>query len=379
MSEIHRLKKILRAINNSESIDEIDLENLTKEERELLLKLVQEDMVGESLTFLADLDTDREWNKIKKQLAKTENSVIRMRKSVIRYAAVIVLLLALGIIISTTLGPDKKETVIENAVTLTIGEDDVKIIKRNGEQSIVTASGEIVGHQYGNKIIYTKEVQQDKLVYNELSIPNGELFELELSDGSLIHLNAGSKLRYPISFLSENNREVFIEGEGYFQVAEDRDHPFIVHTDGIAIEVLGTSFNVSNYKDNKQVETVLVEGSVQLYNPNESGSGVMLTPGYKASWDKNELLMEINEVSTELYTGWVKGELIFSDIAFRDMERKLERAFNVTIDNNNLMLAEKVLNAKFNKDVEDIEGVLKVINAIYPFSYKISGQQIIIN
>ncbi|SHI55134.1 FecR family protein [Arenibacter nanhaiticus] len=378
MSRINQLEKVLKAINSSGSIEGIDLENLNKEERDLLLKLYEEGMVEESITFLAGLDTTKDWNAIKKQLNTPIKSFRRIGKTSFKYAAVMLVCSVLAIVFTKSLATDRNKEVPENAVTLTIGNDDIRVITNDEEQTILNGSGEVIGSQQGNRITYSSEAKQDVLVYNELNIPHGNVFEVQLSDGSLVHLNAGSKLRYPVKFLKGHKRKVFIEGEGYFQVAEDKEHPFIVYADDVAVEVLGTAFNVASYTDNKVIETVLVEGSVQLKTQSNAGKELKLQPGFMASWNKADYSLNVKEVPTENYTGWINGELIFRDIPFKDMEKRLERAFDVQIENNNLMLAEKILNARFNKEVENIEVVLKAINAIYPFSYKISGKQIVI-
>ncbi|NKI28402.1 DUF4974 domain-containing protein [Arenibacter sp. 6A1] len=378
MSRINQLEKVLKAINSSGSIEGIDLKVLSNDERELLLKLYEEGMVEESIALLEGLDTTKDWNAIKKQMNTPRNSFRRIRQTIFKYAAVLLVCSVLAIVFTKSLGTDRNEGVPENAVTLTIGNDDIRVINNGEQQAILNGSGEVVGSQQGNRITYSSQVKQDVLVYNELKIPHGKVFEVQLSDGSLVHLNAGSKMRYPVKFLKGHKREVFIEGEGYFQVAEDKEHPFIVYADDVAVEVLGTAFNVASYKDNKVIETVLVEGAVQLKTQSNTGQELNLQPGFMASWNKADYSLNVKEVPTENYTGWINGELIFRDIPFKDMEKRLERAFDVQIENNNLMLAEKILNARFNKEVENIEVVLKAINAIYPFSYKISGKQIII-
>jgi len=378
MSRINQLEKVLKAINSSGSIEGIDLENLSNDERDLLLKLCEDGVVEESIAFLEGLDATKDWNAIKQQLNTPRKSFRRIGKTSFKYAAVLLICAVLAIVFTKSLDTDRNKEVPENAVTLTIGNDDIRVITNYEEKTILNGSGEVLGSQQGNRITYSSQAKQDVLVYNELNIPPGKVFEVQLSDGSLVHLNAGSKLRFPVKFLKGHKREVFIEGEGYFQVAEDKEHPFIVYADDVAVEVLGTAFNVASYTDNKVIETVLVEGSVQLKTQSNIGRELKLRPGFMASWNKADYSLNVKEVPTENYTGWINGELIFRDIPFKDMEKRLERAFDVQIENNNLMLAEKILNARFNKEIENIEVVLKAINAIYPFSYKISGKQITI-
>ena len=223
------------------------------------------------------------------------------------------------------------------------------------------------------------DTEIDKLVYNELEIPYGKIFHVELSDGTLVHLNSGTKLRYPVKFLKGRKREVFIDGEAYFKVTKDRRHPFIVNADAVAVEVFGTEFNVSSYREDKEIKTVLVEGSVSLSNSVEPKDKVMLEPGQKAAWDKSAHNTEIEEVDVGLYTGWIKGEMIFRNAIFEDMTKILERRYNVSIQNNSELLRNKRLNARFNVNVESIEEVLESLNEVQAFDYKIKGHNIAID
>src|SRR5690606_36367432 len=109
----------------------------------------------------------------------------------------------------------------------------------------------------------------DKLAYNTLKIPFGKKFRLQLSDGTMVHINSGSTLKYPIKFIAGENRQVYLDGEAFFDVAKDKKHPFIVNADNLNVRVLGTHFNVSNYPEDAVTDVVLVEGSVGMYRSNE--------------------------------------------------------------------------------------------------------------
>jgi ferric-dicitrate binding protein FerR (iron transport regulator) len=185
-------------------------------------------------------------------------------------------------------------------------------------------------------------------------------------------------MRYPVKFLKGQKRVVFVDGEAYFKVAKDKEHPFVVNAGEVAVEVLGTEFNISSYKEEHGVKTVLVEGSVSMSNSVVPGDKVLLKPGFEATWDKTARTTEVEEVDVDLYTGWTKGELIFMNSTFEDITKKLERRYNVTIQNNNMPLKDKMLNARFNVNVEHIGDVLESINEIQPFKYSITGQKITI-
>ena len=145
------------------------------------------------------------------------------------------------------------------------------------------------------------------------------------------------------------------------------------------VRVLGTKFNLSSYLDDDNVSTVLVEGSVSLNKAGESEgeTSLVLEPGYRAVLDKKENSIAIDKVNTELYTGWMKNKLIFKNMKFKHIRKKLARKYNVEIINLNHELDENTYNATF--DVETIEQVLQTLNRNYPINYVYENNQIKIN
>ncbi len=370
MSSKEQFKSVLERIRSSGKIPVDALKNLTEQERETVYGLYNEGIVNEALKFLEDLDADQAWKILREKVNTSKKPIVPLWKSVAKYAAIFIGLLAIVYFyrISETTNP--KAQISEEAIKLKIGEDAIKVIREGESQQLVSASGKVIGEQKGNKISHDSDAEIDELVYNELEIPYGKIFDVQLSDGTLVHLNSGTKMRYPVKFLKGQKREVFIDGEAYFKVTKDKAHPFIVHADAVAVEVLGTEFNISSYKEDQEIKTVLVEGSVNLSNSVDPKGNVMLKPGQRAAWSKTVHNTAIDEVDVDMYTGWIKGELVFRNIAFKDMAKKLERRYNVRIQNSNPFLKDKKLNARFNVDVESLEDVLNSINEIQAFEYK---------
>jgi transmembrane sensor len=128
------------------------------------------------------------------------------------------------------------------------------------------------------------------------------------------------------------------------------------------------------------VSTVLVEGSVSLYNIGdkyESKKATILKPGYKADWNKNNKSINIEKADIKIHTAWINGRIILKHIKFNDIIKKLERHYNVEITNNNKSLGNEFITATF--DIETIEQVFEVINEIHSIDYKINKNKIIIN
>ena len=264
------------------------------------------------------------------------------------------------------------------AITLKMSNGTVKIITENKQEKIIDPQGNIIGLQKGNKLNYNKnKTALNKLVYNELTVPYGKLFDLVLSDGTKIKLNSGSTIKYPIQFIEGKNRKVFLTGEAYFEVTKNETHPFIVNTNEINVKVLGTQFNVSYYPEDSSISTVLVEGSVELIKEEDTTKpAVRLVPGQKATWHKTKKELSVEKVNIDLYTAWKDGILLLRKTSFKSIRKKLERRFNVSIENHSKSLDKQVYTASFRK--ETIEDVLNAFKEDTPFEYKIENNKITI-
>ncbi|WP_161554435.1 FecR family protein [Sinomicrobium soli] len=379
MSKKERISAILKKLKNSGTIDAEALKDLTEDEKRLIRDLHREKLTDESLDFLKELDADRDWKKVKDRMRPDRHRVKPIYKNVLKYAAVFAGMISLVYLFRVMLVSSREPGIAEDSIQLKTGDDRIEVIDQAGHQQIVSASGKVIAEQQGNKIRYEADVQADELVFHELRIPYGKIFEIELSDGTSIHLNSGTHIKYPVRFPDGHKREIYIDGEAYLKVAKDKEHPFLVHADAVTVEVLGTEFNISSYREDAEIKTVLIEGSVAMSNTYNTADNIVLKPGTKGAWNRASRTTRTEDVNVELYTSWTKGELVFRDTPFGEALIKLERKYNVTIKNNNTELAGKKLNARFSVEVEKIEDVLKSIEEIFPYTYNIKDDQIIIN
>lgn len=208
-----------------------------------------------------------------------------------------------------------------------------------------------------------------------LENPLGMKSSVILPDGSKVTLNAGSTLTYPNAF-TEKERKVRIKGEGYFEIAHDSGHPFIVHTDGIQVRVLGTKFNVKAYEDESNIEVTLTEGSV-LVGVDNSKSSLKIEPTQQVRFDKTQKNLVKLDINLNHYTAWKDGKFYFNGITFDNIARQLERKFNVQIKTN----SEKLKNTIFTGDFvrgENLEQILRVITMDKRIKYQIEGDQVYI-
>lgn len=264
-------------------------------------------------------------------------------------------------------------------ITLQLDNGTIETISENGERKITTTNGNLVASQQGNTLQYTAAEDQNKLVYNTLNIPFGRQFDLVLSDGTKVKLNSGSSIKYPVRFLKGQDRKVFLKGEAYFDVTTDKAHPFIVNADEMNIRVLGTQFNLSFYPEDEDISTVLVEGAVVLYKEGadiNTNTSSQLVPGQMAEWNKINNTMTVKEVDINIYTAWKDGYLLFKASPFYSIRSKLERHFNITIEDRSGRLANQIYTATFRN--ETIEEILEAFKEDTHFEYIQQGSKIII-
>lgn len=180
-------------------------------------------------------------------------------------------------------------------------------------------------------LYFINKNQESKLcsLYNTIVVPNGERSQILLYDGTKVWLNSGTKLRYPVAF-SSKTREVFIEGEAFFDVAKDKEHPFVVNTDKLSIKVLGTHFDVCAYSDDDKTFTTLEEGSVKVTNKS-NGKELRLKPGEQVVLDRETNVLSQQNVNTDLYTSWKENLLKFENAPFEDVIKKMERWYDIKI------------------------------------------------
>ena len=212
----------------------------------------------------------------------------------------------------------------------------------------------------------------------EMVTPKGQRSIITLFDGTRVWLNADSRLDYPESFAGKKTREVYLEGEAFFDVTENKEQPFIVNTSDLKVKVLGTAFNVRSYKKDNLIETTLVRGQVSISSKAEQGSAVILRPNQKVVYEKKSgKLMLKNQVDTEKSTSWRDGKLYFEDEAFSEIVKALERWYNVTIHVENT----ETLGCRFSAKIDNktLEEVLDLFKFSENIDYRIDERVIYIS
>jgi transmembrane sensor len=267
--------------------------------------------------------------------------------------------------------------------------DEIKLVLANQESVRVLDNTTIAYDASGNKInVNHKEIQQTKSLqaqYNTLMVPYGKRAQLSLADGTLVWLNSGSKLIYPTSF-NQASREVFLEGEGIFDVAHNAAKPFFVKTaNNYSIRVLGTLFNVSCYAKDAKVTTALLRGKVQVTYPrkgffNNDTLQSVLKPGMIAALDKKQQTIKTTLQDVEPLFSWRKGYYEFSQEKLPLVLDKLTRYYNVDFVMNKKISQTETYSGAFTLN-DDLDKVVKTLEATtgFEFLYDPQTRKITIN
>ncbi|ANH82217.1 hypothetical protein A8C56_15725 [Niabella ginsenosidivorans] len=225
---------------------------------------------------------------------------------------------------------------------------------------------------------------------NEIATEKGSKTTITLPDGSRVWINAATRLTYDHSF-GEKTRSVFLTGEAYFEVAKDKQHPFIVHTATADVRAVGTSFNVRSYPGEGISETTLLTGIVDVFLKKGTGEKIRLKPMEKLLV-KNEqypqssgaeegapeiAVIKIIQDSTQdalPETAWIKNRLIFKQMKLRDIARELERCYNSEVIIRDSALLDRRLSGSFRQ--ESLEAILETFKLAAGINYKIEGGKV---
>lgn len=212
-------------------------------------------------------------------------------------------------------------------------------------------------------------------VYYSAHSPKGSMSEILLPDSSIIFLNADSKIRYSIDG-EKGIREVFLNGEAWFDVHKNTQKAFVVHTPFYDVNVTGTQFNVKAYKTDNEVTTTLEEGSIFLGSTEtcKLQEAITLIPGEQAIFDAETENLTIKAVNTNWFTSWKENKLVFVNMSLKELIILLERRYGVEIEVKNNQLLDLHFDGTIKN--ESIIEILEIIKMTLPVNYTIAGQKI---
>lgn len=199
---------------------------------------------------------------------------------------------------------------------------------------------------------------------------------LRLTDGTKVWLNADSRLQYDENFNKGNTREISLKGEAYFEVFPDAKKPFIVHTSGIIVTVLGTAFNLKAYEGESTIETTVIHGKVGVSRQGADES-LILKPNQRAVFKKDTKATNVEQVATENITEWKEDKLVFDETPISEVLSKIEAYYNVKVHLKTGDRLDCTLTGEIGQ--EGVEEIFKLLEATYSIRYRISGRDIYVD
>jgi ferric-dicitrate binding protein FerR (iron transport regulator) len=214
-------------------------------------------------------------------------------------------------------------------------------------------------------------------VYYTSIAPKGSVSQMLLPDSTMVYLNSGSEIKY-LANGEKGQREVFLNGEAWFQVTKNKQQPFIVHTPYYNVNVLGTEFNVKAYAEDNEVTTTLEKGSIQITSTEnfKIRNNQVLKPGEQLIYNKERNSIELKNVTPKLYSSWKENKLIFINMELKSLVTLLERKYGVDIQVDDPALLELHYDGTLKN--ETIIEVMDILKQSLPVNYRIDEQKILI-
>ena len=292
--------------------------------------------------------------------------------NLLRYAAIAILMFGLGILTQYLLS--QKSDIEKFAASNRVETINSELILANGKRIEITNNQSKIEYAANGTSVSLNDssmVEQSEAFsgesFNQVNVPYGKRSNILLSDGSRVWLNSGSKLIYAPVFKGKS-REVYLEGEAYFEVLKDVNKPFFVRTDKFQIKVLGTRFSVQAYNNESEQSAVLVEGKVSLSRKGKFFSQEqVLAPNQKATLSDSKDEFDIADVEdAQDYIDWIHGYLSFQNEDIASLSKRISRYYNIEIE------VKATVNSKFSgkldlKESPDriLDGLATIFNVKY--------------
>ena len=245
--------------------------------------------------------------------------------------------------------PDKSQITLSNRAEV--------MLRNEGEMTLKTSKGERISLNIS---------KLSEKHFGQLIVPKGKRASLIFADGSRMTVRPGSKVIFPTMF-AQNEREIYVQGEAFLEVSKNKKRPFIVKTELMDVEVLGTSFDVSAYPGENEQSVVLVTGSVKVRSA--SSDETKIVPNQRYSFDKTSQMQSVNEVNVFPYISWKDGILSFNSENLGNVLNELSNYYGIEFDYKPNALDEIHITGKLDLN-NDVDNALKVIATISPIDYK---------
>lgn len=316
------------------------------------------------------VDSEESWQRVSQRINQH-----RRRLRFLPYAAAVVIIFGLGVSIRLLTGPrDISSTIVEQTetgrkqviLTLSTGQE---IALTDGLSPMVETNGTTIRNG-NNQLVYNPTDTAVVSIYNTITVPRGGEYKLVLADNTIVWLNSGSRLTYPVAFKG-NTRELNLEGEAFFEVTKDKHKPFIVHTSQFDIRVTGTQFNIRTYPEETESAT-LAEGSIQLEKDHRV---YRLVPGQQAYLNGEEV--KIKEVNPEDAIAWRYNAFSFKEVPLEHIMNELARWYDINVFYQSPEIKELHFTAWFQRSIP-IQELLKILEKTQQVKLELKGRTLIV-
>ena len=377
----------------------------SREELDALLQIIQNEKQQDAVTEILKLH----WEKFDKQISdgelNTEDKFSSLMKEIkaetfavpaanthkwyirLAAAAAIAGLIAMGIYFFLRPDPSMQVAKTENArsgnnndvlpgkntATLTLS-DGTTVILDEAKNGTISTQGNTKILKLDNGILSYNASHKGNVVevlYNTISTPKGGQYQVLLSDGSKVWLNAASSLKFPASFTGKE-RKVELLGEAYFEVAKNDKMPFKVEADGMEVEVLGTHFNINSYDDESTVRTTLLKGSVRI---NGAKSKSFLKPGQQAKLERDGDIKIVNNADVDQAVAWKEGRFQFNRADIHEVMRQIARWYNVSIEYKGIVSSH--FGGTISRDV-NLSQVLEMLQLTGEVKFHVEDKKVVV-
>lgn len=343
----------------------------------LLRKIEQDSHWRIETNRYADFSCQEGWEQLQAKRVRLRRRRLIRRMSA--SAAIVALFLGVTLFLYWQTGSKTEAGIAVPIHQIAPGSPKARLILGGGEQIDLVRQQGVIGDSLacirntGRCLTYRADSSGRKVrpVYHELIVPVCGEYQLQLSDGTRVYLNAMSKLRFPNVFEGDA-REVELEGEAYFKVTKNPERPFIVKSANSLVYVYGTQFNVSAYPDGTTVHTTLVEGKLAVEN---AGRRREIKPGEQWCYHKGSGEVTVEGVDVSLYTAWKDGRLRFNDARLEEIMQTVARWYGVEISYQSEALKELRFGCNFNRH-ESIEPLLRIFETNGKINIERKGNQL---
>jgi transmembrane sensor len=258
-----------------------------------------------------------------------------------------------------------------NKAVLTLADGSQVVLDNTRNGASISQADVVIRKEKSGQITYDPQnLHHEVNQINSISVPKGGQYQVILSDGTRVWLNAASSLKYPTCF-SGKERNVELLGEAYFEVAPNKDMPFHVKVNNMEVEVLGTHFNIMAYPDEQHTTTTLLEGSVKVI---EADISRLIVPGQQALLNKSTGLIHVQHADIDQVMAWKKGYYLFKSENIKNIMRELDRWYNIDVTYTG-SFEDKTFSGKISR-FKNISAILQLLELTEDVHFKIEGRRV---